>query len=122
MPQSAMPSIPTITTSAAYHLDRGVFGAAAAAGKLLGLSEQQMVWALGIAGTQSSGFREMFGTHCKSFHPGRAAQNGLASALLAEKNSQLQSGDRGQARLRQCHVDQAGLYERSPKASAKASR
>jgi 2-methylcitrate dehydratase PrpD len=64
----------------------GVFGAAAAAGKLLGLSEQQMTWALGIAGTQSSGFREMFGTHCKSFHPGKAAQNGLASALLAEKN------------------------------------
>src|SRR6185369_83271 len=64
----------------------GVFGAAAASGKQLGLNEQQMTWALGIAGTQSSGFREMFGTHCKSFHPGRAAQNGLASALLAEKN------------------------------------
>jgi 2-methylcitrate dehydratase PrpD len=64
----------------------GVFGAAAAAGKILGLDEQQMTWALGIAGTQSSGFREMFGTHCKSFHPGRAAQNGLASALLAQKN------------------------------------
>jgi 2-methylcitrate dehydratase PrpD len=64
----------------------GVFGAAAAAGRLLGLSEQQMAWALGIAGTQSSGFREMFGTHCKSFHPGRAAQNGLMSALLAAQN------------------------------------
>jgi len=64
----------------------GVFGAAAAAGKLLGLDEQQMTWALGIAATQSSGLREMFGTMCKSFHPGRAAQNGLASALLASKN------------------------------------
>jgi 2-methylcitrate dehydratase PrpD len=64
----------------------GVFGAAAAAGKLLGLDEQKMVWALGIAGTQSSGFREMFGTHCKSFHPGSAAKNGLAAALLAQKN------------------------------------
>ena len=64
----------------------GVFGAAAAAGRILGLSEQQMTWALGIAGTQSSGFREMFGTHCKSFHPGRAAQNGLMSTLLAAKN------------------------------------
>jgi 2-methylcitrate dehydratase PrpD len=64
----------------------GVFGAAAAAGKLLGLDEQQMVWALGIAGTQSSGFREMFGTMCKSFHPGRAAQNGIASAMLAKQN------------------------------------
>ena len=64
----------------------GVFGAAAAAGKLLGLNEQQMIWALGIAGTQSSGFREMFGTMCKSFHPGRAAQNGLASAFLAQND------------------------------------
>jgi 2-methylcitrate dehydratase PrpD len=45
-----------------------------------------MVWALGIAGTQSSGFREMFGTMCKSFHPGRAAQNGLLSAFLAQQN------------------------------------
>jgi 2-methylcitrate dehydratase PrpD len=64
----------------------GVFGAAAAAGKLLGLSEQQMVWALGIAATQSSGLREMFGTMCKPFHPGRAAQNGLTAALLARRN------------------------------------
>jgi 2-methylcitrate dehydratase PrpD len=61
----------------------GVFGAAAACGKLLGLDEQRLLWALGIAGTQSSGYREMFGTMCKSFHPGRAAQNGLTSALLA---------------------------------------
>ena len=64
----------------------GVFGAAAAAGRLLGLNEQQMIWALGIAGTQSSGFREMFGTMCKSFHPGRAAQNGLLSAVLAQRD------------------------------------
>lgn len=64
----------------------GVFGAAAAAGKLLGLNEQQMAWALGIAATQSSGLREMFGSMCKSLHPGRAAQNGLMAALLAAKN------------------------------------
>lgn len=64
----------------------GVFGAAAAAGKLLGLNEQQMVWALGIAATQSSGLREMFGTMCKPFHPGNAARNGLLAALLASKN------------------------------------
>ncbi|MBZ9809179.1 MmgE/PrpD family protein [Mesorhizobium sp. BR1-1-9] len=64
----------------------GVFGAAAAAGRLLGLTEQQMIWALGIAGTQSSGFREMFGTMCKSFHPGRAAQNGLLSAFMAQRD------------------------------------
>ncbi len=62
-----------------------MFGAAAAVGWLLRLDEQQMRWALGTAGTQSSGMREMFGTMCKSFHPGRAAQNGLMAALLAAK-------------------------------------
>jgi 2-methylcitrate dehydratase PrpD len=61
----------------------GVFGAAAAVGRLLGFDEQRMSWALGIAATQSSGLREMFGTMCKSFHPGRAAQNGTFAAFLA---------------------------------------
>jgi 2-methylcitrate dehydratase PrpD len=64
----------------------GVFGAAAAVGKLLRLNEQQMTWALGIAATQSSGLREMFGSMCKSFHPGHAAHDGLTAALLAQKN------------------------------------
>lgn len=64
----------------------GVFGAAAAAGKVLTLDEQQMTWALGIAATQSSGLREMLGTMCKPFHPGNAARNGLLAALLAQKN------------------------------------
>jgi len=64
----------------------GVFGAAAAAGRLLGLNEQQMVWALGIAATQSSGLREMFGSMVKPMHPGSAARNGLLAALLASKN------------------------------------
>jgi 2-methylcitrate dehydratase PrpD len=71
----------------------GVFGAAAAVGKILGLSEQQMTWALGIAATQSSGLREMFGTMCKSFHPGAAARNGLLAAHLAAKG--FISSDRG---------------------------
>lgn len=64
----------------------GVFGAAAASGRLLGLTEQQMVWALGLAATQPVGLREMFGSMTKSFHPGRAAQNGLTAALLASRN------------------------------------
>ena len=64
----------------------GVFGAAAACGKALGLTEQQMVWALGLAATQPVGLREMFGSMTKSFHPGRAAQNGLTAALLAARN------------------------------------
>ena len=61
----------------------GVFGASAAVGKLLGLSTRQMVWALGLAATQAAGIREMFGSMAKSFQPGRAAQNGITSALLA---------------------------------------
>jgi 2-methylcitrate dehydratase PrpD len=64
----------------------GVFGAAAAAGRLLGLTEQQMVWAIGLAAVQPVGLREMFGTMTKSFHPGRAAQNGLTAAFMASKN------------------------------------
>ena len=64
----------------------GVFGAAAATGILLGLNARQMAWALGIAATQSAGLREMFGSMCKSLHPGRAAQNGLTAALLASHN------------------------------------
>ena len=62
----------------------GVFGAATAIGKLLGLGEQQMVWAIGLAATQAAGLREMFGSMAKSFHPGRSAQNGYAAALLAQ--------------------------------------
>ena len=64
----------------------GVFGAAAATGKLLGLSEQQMVWALGLAASQPVGLRESFGSMNKSFNPGRAASNGIFAALLAAKN------------------------------------
>lgn len=63
----------------------GVFGAAVAAGKLLELNEQQMTWALGIAATQSAGLREMFGSMCKSFHPGQAVRSGLSAALMADR-------------------------------------
>ena len=71
----------------------GVFGAAAGIGKLIGLNEQQMMWALGLAATQSAGLREMFGSMGKAFHPGRSAQNGYAAALLAQAG--FTSGERG---------------------------
>ncbi len=71
----------------------GVFGAAAAAGKILGLDTLQMQYALGIAATQSSGLREMFGTMCKPLHPGKAAQNGTFAAFLAKEN--FTSSERG---------------------------
>ena len=63
----------------------GVFGAAVAAGVLLNLNEEEMLYALGLAGTQALGLREMFGTMTKPFHPGKAAENGLLAALLAKK-------------------------------------
>ena len=63
----------------------GVFGAAAAAGWLLGLSPEQMVWALGNAGTQASGLWQFIqdGTMSKHLHAGRAAANGVLAAELA---------------------------------------
>src|SRR5271167_5026717 len=64
----------------------GVFGSAAAVGKLLNLSEQQMVWALGLAASQPVGLRESFGSMKKSFNPGRAANNGIFASVLASKN------------------------------------
>jgi 2-methylcitrate dehydratase PrpD len=64
----------------------GVFGSAAAVGKLLKLNEQQMVWALGLAASQPIGLRESFGSMNKSFNPGRAASSGIFAAMLASKN------------------------------------
>ncbi len=63
----------------------GVFGAAAGAAKLLGLKEDQIVWALGSAATQSAGLCECLGWPAKSVSVGNAARNGLFSALLAER-------------------------------------
>ena len=63
----------------------GTFGAAAAAGKLLELDEEEMINALGIAASEAAGFQEQFGTHCKSFHAGRANENGVTAALLASE-------------------------------------
>jgi 2-methylcitrate dehydratase PrpD len=64
----------------------GTLAASAAAGKLLGLDEQQMIYALGIGGTQAAGMQQNRGTMCKSFHAGRAASSGILSARLAQKN------------------------------------
>jgi len=63
----------------------GVFGAAIAAAKVLGLDEARLSHTIGLAATQPVGVREMFGSMTKAFHPGRAAQNGLLAALLAER-------------------------------------
>jgi 2-methylcitrate dehydratase PrpD len=74
--------------NAGWHITAtaGVFGAAAAIGKLLRLSTQQTIWALGLASTQASGLREMFGSMAKSYHAGHAARNGYLAAVLAESD------------------------------------
>jgi 2-methylcitrate dehydratase PrpD len=63
----------------------GAFGAAAACAHLLGLDPEATARALGIAGTQSAGLKSQFGTMCKPFHAGKAAQNGLLAARLAAR-------------------------------------
>jgi 2-methylcitrate dehydratase PrpD len=64
----------------------GGFGAAAAGASLLGLDAERTAWALGLAGQQASGLwraRHEPGS-VKALHDGRAADNGVAAALLAK--------------------------------------
>jgi 2-methylcitrate dehydratase PrpD len=63
----------------------GGFGAAAAGASLMGLDNRRTAWALGLAGQQGAGLwraRHEPGS-VKALHDGRAAANGVASALLA---------------------------------------
>ena len=89
----------------------GVFGAATAIGRLLGLSVQEMIWAIGLAATQAAGLREMFGSMAKAFHPGRSAQNGYAAALLAKEG--FTSGEHGIEGPRGFAAVQAATYDLS---------
>jgi 2-methylcitrate dehydratase PrpD len=65
----------------------GVFGAAAAAGKLLGLNAPQMMHALGIAYSQAAGNRQCIvdGALTKRLQAGQAASSGVLAALLARE-------------------------------------
>jgi 2-methylcitrate dehydratase PrpD len=62
----------------------GTFGAAAGAGRILGLSVDQMETAFGIAAVQAAGLlAAAAGTMAKPLHAGKAAMNGLLAAQLA---------------------------------------
>jgi 2-methylcitrate dehydratase PrpD len=63
----------------------GVFAATAAAGRLLGLSVEQLRHALGIAASESSGLVRNFGTMTKPFNAGHAARGGVIAAMLAKE-------------------------------------
>jgi 2-methylcitrate dehydratase PrpD len=64
----------------------GTFGAAAAAGKNYGFTEEQYINAFGFSGTQAAGLLTYlkFGDYTKSFNPGKAAFNGILSALMVK--------------------------------------
>ena len=66
----------------------GPYGAAMAAGRVLGLNAEQLAHALGIAGSLSSGLlaftKSKAGGMVKRLHLGRAAESGILAARLAE--------------------------------------
>jgi 2-methylcitrate dehydratase PrpD len=65
----------------------GTFGSSIAASKLMGLKEERMVSAMGIAGSQAAGSMEYLaqGAWTKRFHAGWAALSGMTAAQLAQK-------------------------------------
>jgi 2-methylcitrate dehydratase PrpD len=63
----------------------GTLGAAAACAKVMNLNREQILMALGMAGSQASALKQNFGTMTKPLHVGQAAKNGVLSALLASK-------------------------------------
>jgi 2-methylcitrate dehydratase PrpD len=93
------------------------FGAAAAAGKALGLDEEALVHALGSAGTQAAGLWEFLadGAMSKHLHPGKAALNGLLAADLAREGftgaSRIIEGPRGFARATSQEPDFSRITE-----------
>src|SRR5437016_9451237 len=64
----------------------GTFAGAAAAGKLYRLTEDELVRAFGICGSQAAGIIEYLadGSWTKRLHPGWAAHAGVVAALLAQ--------------------------------------
>lgn len=91
----------------------GRIASAAGCAKLMGLNEQQTVYALGIAGTQASGFKRVFGTMSKPFHAGRASQIGLEAALLASQDftsaEDILEGPAGFFQLLKGHVNEEAV-------------
>ena len=69
----------------------GPLGAASAAAKIMKLSREEVVGALGLAGLQGSGLlqvnHEGEGAKVKPINPARAAMSGLLSCILAQKGA-----------------------------------
>lgn len=88
----------------------GVFGATVTAAKLLGLTEEQMLSAVGIAGSMAAGSLEFLaeGSWTKRLHPGLAAQNGILAAKLAAE------GFRGPGTILEGRDGFLSAYSRKP--------
>jgi len=88
----------------------GVFGAAVTAAKLLRLSEEQMLSAVGIAGSMAAGSLEFLadGAWTKRLHPGLAAENGILAANLAAE------GFRGPSTILEGRDGFLSAYSRNP--------
>jgi 2-methylcitrate dehydratase PrpD len=69
----------------------GPYGAAAAVGKILGLSRDEIVGAFGLAGLQASGLiqvnHEVEGAEVKPINPAKASTSGLLSCILAQRGA-----------------------------------
>ncbi len=63
----------------------GTFGAAAGVANLLRIDADRTALVLGLAGSQSAGLRENFGSMTKPFHPGRSAESGVLAADLVRR-------------------------------------
>ena len=72
---------------AGYHqtATSGTFGAAAAVGRLLGCTADQMRCVLGLAATRAAGLKAQFGTMGKPYNAGQSASAGLEVALLVHR-------------------------------------
>ncbi|HWC92145.1 MAG TPA: MmgE/PrpD family protein [Pseudolabrys sp.] len=79
--------VPKAVHKAGFHPTAvfGVMGAAAGVSAALGLTQKQIVDALGIAGSMAGGIIEYLaeGAWTKRLHPGWAAQSAIRAALLA---------------------------------------
>ncbi len=93
------------------------FGAAVAAGALLGLDATRMREALGSAGTQAAGLWEFNadGAMSKHLHPGKAAMNGILAADLARRGftaaTRILEGERGFFRATTTGYDESRITD-----------
>jgi 2-methylcitrate dehydratase PrpD len=96
----------------------GTVAAAAAAGRMLGLSPVQMLDAFGSAGTQASGLWEFLrdAADSKQLHTAMAAANGLMAATLAADGfkgaARILEGEKGMAAGMSTDADPARLTDR----------